>query len=80
MTTDWLKKLTDPSALPMGIATVAWSEGNDWISCTTKFVQRDNHVIGESTFRVYINGQHICTTPHLEFALSRFEKPELVTE
>jgi hypothetical protein len=79
--TDWLKKLTDPTALPLGIATIVWGEkNNDYISCTTKFVERGNHIVGESIFRVHINGEHICTTPHLEFALSRFENPSEVTE
>lgn len=77
--TDWIAKLTAPSALPMGIATIA-SRDHDWISCTTQFVQRNNHVVGESVFRVYINGAHICTTPHLEVAVSRFENPTLVQE
>lgn len=76
----WIEKLTAPSALPLGISTVASYGPDNWVSCTTKFVHKGNHIIGHSMFGVYIAGVLICQTPHLEFAIARFENPDRVQE
>lgn len=80
MTNVWIEKLTALSALPLGIRTIASNGPSNWISCTTKFVQRGNHIVGHSIFDVYVNSVLICSTPYLEFAIDRFENPEKVQE
>lgn len=75
-----IDNLIGADKLPLGTITIIDQEAPNWISCTTRFVQRGIHIVGESQFRVYIDRQLICLTPYLDYAVKVFEQPELITE
>lgn len=82
-----IEKFTRPDYAPHIFLVYALPD--KYIHGETTFHYDGIHLVPRTIFRVYIEKfnnvyerEHdlICTTPHLEFALSRFENPELVTE